>query len=215
VLEPALSRWAGQHAAGTPGKPASNRLGKAESQALREGIAAFEAKRWDLADAAFRKAADEDEYDYRPVLYQLRILIEQGRAAEAVGPLRDLATENPQENEVLLYLGIALEKAAAYDDARLAFQRILQDEPQQPVALLHLGTTANAQRAWNDAAEPLRTLVGIQPRNQEAWLQLGFAQANLEQWTGADESFRQVLAINPNSQVAREWRAKIRPRLSH
>ncbi len=214
VLEPALSRWAAQHAAGVAPRTASDRLPRTESQAMREGIAAFEARRWDLAEPAFRKAGEQDEYDYRPVLYQLRILIETGRSAEAVAPLRDLAAENPLEPEVQLYLGIAFEKSAALDEARQAFQHVLQDDSQQPLALLHLGLTDNALRAWGEAQEPLRTLVGIQPRNEEAWLQLGIAQANLEQWAGADESFHQVQAINPKSPAAREWRAKIRPRLA-
>lgn len=214
VLEPILSHWAAQRAAGATARNGSDRLTRTESQAMREGIAAFEARRWDLAEPAFRKAGEQDEYDYRPVLYQLRILIETGRSAEAVAPLRDLAAENPLEPEVQIFLGVALEKSAALDEARQAFQRVLQDDSQQPLALLHLGTTDNALRAWAEAQDALRTLVAIQPRNEEAWLQLGIAQANLEEWAGADESFRQVQAINPKSPAAREWRARIRPKLT-
>lgn len=213
VLEPTLARWAEQHAAGD-GSQFEDRAARVENQALHEGIAAFEARKFDAADAAFRKAAQEDEYDFRPLLYELRILIETGRSAEAVLPLRDLAAENPLEPEVQLYLGIALEKAAALDNAQQTFQRILQDNPQHPLALLHLGLTANARHAWAEALEPLRALVSIEPRNADAWLQLGIAQANLEQWSAADDSFRQALAVNPKSRAAQDWRAKIRVKVS-
>jgi tetratricopeptide (TPR) repeat protein len=214
ILDTPLRRWAVQHDRSGRAMPAQNRSERAESPALREGIAAFEAHRWNAADAAFRKAADEDEYDYRPPLYELRILIETGRSAEAVPPLRDLQAENPLEVDIQVYLGVALEKSGGLDDARILFNRILQDDPEQPVALYHLGLTAMAAKTWADAIEPLRTLVGLQPRHEQAWLQLGIAQANLEQWAPADEAFRQVLSIDPKSQPAREWRARIRPKLS-
>jgi tetratricopeptide (TPR) repeat protein len=214
ILEVPLHRWAVQHDQSGRVKPAASREERAESRTLLEGIAAFEARRWDAANAAFRKAADEDEYDFRPLLYQLRILIETGRSPEAVAPLRDLQAENPLEVEVQLYLGVALEKSGAWDEARSLFQRILQDDPQQPAALYHLGLTAIAAKAWDDAVEPLRTLTGIQPRHEDAWLQLGIALANLGQWAPADEAFRQVASLNPKSQPAREWRARIRPKLS-
>ncbi len=213
ILEGTLGRWAAQRAAGDQPQD-GDRAARAETKALQEGISAFEARRFEAADAAFRKAAEQDEYDYRPVLYQLRILIETGRSAEAVAPLRDLAAENPLELEVLLFLGIAQEKSAALDEAQQTFQHILQDDPQQSVALLHVGLIANARRAWRDALVPLRTLVKIEPGNADAWLQLGIAQANLEQWPAADQSFRQVLAVNPESRAAQEWRAKIRTRLA-
>jgi tetratricopeptide (TPR) repeat protein len=214
ILEATLRRWAVQHDQSGREKPLLDKAEREENQTMREGIAAFEAKRWEAAIGAFQKAADQDEYDYRPLLYQARILIETGRSPEALSPLRDLQAENPLENEVLLYLGVALEKTGNLEEARQSFQRILQDDPQQPVALYHAGLTAMAAKAWPAALEPLRTLVGIQPRHEDAWLQLGIAQANLEQWTGADDAFKQVLTINPKSQAAKEWRARIRSKLS-
>ncbi|MFI5400011.1 MAG: tetratricopeptide repeat protein [SAR324 cluster bacterium] len=214
ILDGTLSRWAAQRDPGDRTKAVLPRGEPAESRALLEGIAAFEARRWDLADAAFREAADEDDSDYRPLLYRLRILIETGRSQEAVAPLRELQAENPLEVDVQAYLGVALERSDALDEARTLFQRILQDDPRQPVALYHLGLTAMAEKAWADALEPLRTLVGIQPRHEDAWLQLGIAQANLKRWALADEAFRQVLSLNPKSQPAREWRARIEPNLA-
>lgn len=214
ILDGTLGRWAAQRDLGARAKTAMPREERGGSRALLQGIAAFDARRWDLADAAFREAANEDEYDYRPLLYRLRILIETGRPQEAVAPLRELQAENPLEPEVQAYLGVALEKSGALDDARALFQRILQDDPRQPVALYHLGLTAIAAQAWADALDPLRSLVGIQPRHEDAWLQLGIALANLKQWAPADEAFRQVLSLNPKSQPAREWLSRIEPNLS-
>jgi len=214
ILDGTLGSWAALRDQGTRAKGAALRDERGGSRALLEGIADFEARRWDLADAAFREAASEDEYDYRPLLYRLRILIETGRSQEAVAPLRELQAENPLEVDVQSYLGVALERSGALDEARAQFQRILQDDPRQPVALYHLGLTAIAARAWGDALAPLRTLVGIQPGHEDAWLQLGIALANLRQWAPADEAFRRVLSLDPKSQPAREWRSRIAPYLS-
>jgi tetratricopeptide (TPR) repeat protein len=211
VLEPLLQKWA-QREEKAPVRRAA--IVEQMTPALKEGIALFQARRWEEARAKLRQAAEEDEYDYRPELYLARILIETGHAPEAAQILRELAAENPAEPDVSLHLGIALAKSGAFEDARGPLETALQENPRQPQALYYLAQADLADRRWGSAADSLRMVVSLEPRNESAWFNLGVAQANLEQWKAADESFARVLALNPRAQSAQEWRARIRTRLA-
>jgi tetratricopeptide (TPR) repeat protein len=215
LLETPLQKWS-KRAEAAPTRRAAvvQQLAQQMTPALKDGIALFQAKRWEEAQAKFQQAATEDEYDFRPELYQARILIETGHAPEAVQTLRELIAENPAELDVSLQLGIALAKSGALEDARAPLEAVLQENPRQSQALYYLAQADFADKRWAPAAESLRKVVGIDPRNEAAWFNLGIAQANLQQWRAADESFAQVLALNPKSQSAQEWRARIRPNLS-
>jgi tetratricopeptide (TPR) repeat protein len=211
VLEPFLRKWEQLRAGGDKSRATG---GGGMSAALREGIALFEARQYAKAQAKLRQAGEEDEYDFRPVLYQWRISVRTGRAAEAVTGLRELAAEFPEEPDVRLHLGVALAHAGAGDEARNILEAVLREFPRQPEALYALALVESASKRWEQAVERLRVLVGLQPRDEAAWLQLGIAQAGMEQWQSADESFRRVLSLNPVSKPAQEWRARIRQKFA-
>jgi len=207
VLEPIWRKYDALHA---PGGKTGTTQPHAAPSALKEGIAFFEARQWAKAQAKFRQASEQDEYDHRPVLYQLRILAKTGRVADALPGLRELAAEFPEEPEVKLHLGVALAGGGMPGEARPLLEGALEEFPRQVEALHALARVEIAEKHWEAAVARLQALVGLQPRDEAAWLDLGIAQAGLEKWEAADESFRRVLALNPVSKLGQEWRARIR-----
>jgi len=210
VLEPHLKKWE-QLRGGPVSKSAISTRGL--SPTMREGIRLFDARQWSKAQAKFHQAAEEDEYDHRPVLYQLRILVRTGRPSEAVPGFRELAAEFPDEADVRLYLAVALARAGGNHEAQPLLEAALKESPRNAEALSALAQVHMDGKKWPEAIELLRTLVGLDPRDEAGWLQLGIAQAGMEQWKAADESFRRVLSLNPVSKPAQEWRQKIKKRL--
>jgi len=76
------------------------------------------------AEALSREAAD------RPQDWTLRrdhavALLESGRAADAVGPLRSLRVEHPEESSIAFQLGRASEAVSDFDGALTAYQDYL------------------------------------------------------------------------------------------
>ncbi len=211
ILEPALSRWDAEHRALLGRKRRGDEL---MSETLRQGIAQFDARQYDRAASTLARAAQEDEYDYRPLLYQLRILVETGRGNQALAPMRGLAADYPDEPEIPLQLGIALLRSGQPEEARQILLKVVQDDPRNPQALLQLALALGAAGQWEEALAPLTTLAAAQPGNAQAWLQLGITHFNLEHWQEADAAFEKAQLRDPRLKAATEWRARIKAKLA-
>jgi tetratricopeptide (TPR) repeat protein len=207
TLEPYFARW--ERLRGRPGG-----FGPARANPdLKAGIAHFKQERWKEAAEALRRAADADDYDYRPLLYLSRIVIETGDPLEAATQLRKLGTEFPEQPEILFQLGIALERGQAYPDAIQAFRMTLEQQEDHARALFHLGTSTLAAEDWAGAEKIFGRIVDKDAENAGAWLRFGIANAQLKNWRAADEAFRRTLKLEPGSPEAKEWLAWVKPRL--
>ena len=182
--------------------------------AFAEGMAHFEAQRWDEAIAAFEKALEADETRYEPLLQIYRVLLETGRPDEAVPLLRTLAQEYPQQAEIHFALGRALEDAHLPGEARQAYLRALVEDPGMAEARFRAAAMAAEEGRWELALEALGELLRRQPAHEAGWLLRSEALANLGRWEAADEALAEVLRLNPGSEAARGLRARIAPRLA-
>ena len=176
---------------------------------LRDGIALFEANRWDEAQEALQDATQAEAGDFRPWLYLARILIKTDKAAEAVPRLKDLAAENPLEPDVQYYYGVALARTEMYPDAAEAFGRVLEEEPDHRDAQYFLAVVEMAQQHWARALAPLQRLLLRNPTHEGAWVRLGVCYTHLQQWEPAREALHQAQAINPQSPEAAAWLTRL------
>ena len=208
VLEPMVSKWQSLREDSAPLRR------KKENPLLQEGIAHFEKQNWRKAEAVFLQAAEQNEYDFEPLLYLARIQIETGRPENAVTPLRRLADEFPQAWEVHYYLGIAFELSESFAEAERAFEKAHIENEHQPEVLYHLGTALMGQRRWKDAQAKFETLLKNTPDHERGWLAFGIIHVRMEQWKQADKAFERVLELNPNAQDASAWRKKVQEKLT-
>ena len=206
ILEPYFQRWDQLHASQGGPLPANY------ENLLTEGIAHFELQQWDAAERLLQQAAELEEGDPRPWLYLYRLLIETGRAGEAVQPLRQLSAENPQQADILHYLGVALQSGGEHAQAREAFRKALVERPNDSRSVYHLATADIALGRWEDALGSLRTLLHEQPEHAQGWLQLGIVQAQLKDWEAAEGALERALAIDPNLPDAQRRLERLRRR---
>lgn len=211
ILEPYFQKWEQLHASritwnGGDPLPANY------ENLLTEGIAHFELQQWDAAEPLLQQAAELEEGDHRPWLYLYRLLIETGRAGEAVQLLRQLSAENPQQADILHYLGVALQSGGEHAQAREAFRKALVERPNDPRSVYHLATADIALGRWEDARGSLRTLLHEQPEHALGWLQMGIVQAQLKDWEAAEGALERALAIDPNLPDAQRRLERLRRR---
>jgi cytochrome c-type biogenesis protein CcmH/NrfG len=121
----------------------------------------------------------------------------------AVNDLRTLAGEFPQESEVWLSLGLALEDQDAFDDAVQAFRRALDEEPDAPEVLYHMALAQMGQEDWEGAQGTLALLLQRSARHGQGWLLMGAVETRLERWREALRAYEQALQLDPNSEKAR------------
>lgn len=173
------------------------------AQLLANAIAHFDRKEWDDAERLFRQAAQREDNDYTPWLYLNRILLELGHPAEAVPGLRRLAQDNPQEADILYFLGVALEDSGEPAAAADAYRKALIERPHDTRSQYRLATAEIAQRHWAEALRALRDVLHEEPENAEAWLKLGTVHMEQQDWPAARDALQRAVELEPGLQEAR------------
>ena len=197
AIEPLMARW--DKLTKTPDRWSDPEF---EHQ-LTLGKQLFEQGRFDEAESAFQAADGMGMDNPQPRLYLARIRQEGGDVQGAANDLRTLAGEFPQESEVWLMLGLALEKQEAFDDAVQAFRRALDEDDAAPQTLYHMALSQVGQEDLEGAQGTLAQLLQRNTRHQQGWLLLGAVETRLERWREALRAYEQVLQLDPNSEKAR------------
>jgi Flp pilus assembly protein TadD len=206
ILEPSFEKW---------DELGARRLMPAEvdPEALQaEAVSLFEQGAWEEADALFARVIALEGNDPLPRLYRARVLIETGRAEEAVPALRGLAEIYPEEAQMYHFLGVALERTGAYGEARAAYRTALRGAPGELRTLLRLAASEMAESRWGEALEPLRSLLREEPRHPEGWRRLGIVQARLGDANAAEAALVRALELDPADDAARAELTALRAR---
>jgi tetratricopeptide (TPR) repeat protein len=197
ILEPSFAEWERLRASG--GLTGSDDY----ARLLAEGIAAFDRRNWERADALLRQAAAREEADYVPMLYLNRIVMELGHPEQVVTSLRGLASANPQEPDILITLGQAEEASGDPAAAQEAYRKALAEQPDDARALQGLANTEIDLQHWPQAQMALRAVLQHAPESASAWRQLGTVYRHLEDWSAAEGALRRALELRPDWPEAR------------
>jgi len=173
--------------------------GPTKDQMLSSANQAFAAGHYAEAEKQYREllrvAPDEPQ-----AVRQLGIIFQdQGELPQALPLLKRSAELRPDDVEVQLKLGLALQRLRQYKEAREAALRVLDKQPGREEALVLLANTA---LGLNDVDEMRKFIKGLRDKDQDrAGYHLAFGLFNLRQndKTGAENEFKAALALDAKS----------------
>lgn len=147
------------------------------------------------ADAAFREP---------------RRLLQQGKSAEAVAYLEELAAKNAGMQGVSHELGIAYYKGGAYVKAIDALKKAVQEDPKDHEATQLLGLSNYLAGRPTDAIPLLERVQGWYPRaNVDAAYILGVCYIQAKDYAHARQSFARMFDVAPDSAAAYLFTARV------
>jgi tetratricopeptide (TPR) repeat protein len=197
LLEPSFQRW--EELRARHGLARQDDYG----ELIREGTEHFQRREWDEAERLFRKAAERDDADFRAWLYLNRMLIELGHPERAVAGLQRLAEGNPQEPQILYWLGQAQLHSGSAAAAHDSFRKALAEQPDDLPSLQGLAAADMELGHWGAALNELRAVLQASPRDMESWLRLGIVQGQLGDWSAAEGALERALELDPASDEVR------------
>lgn len=125
-----------------------------------------------------------------------RQLLAQGRATEAIPPLRRasdlLATNTAVAAHVLNHLGLAYHQAGDRESARRAYQAAINADINLFAARYNLGCLLLEEGDAAGAARELSAYVAQRPEDPSGWVRLGSARLRLGQVNAAAEAFQRA-----------------------
>ena len=164
---------------------------------LREGIEHHRAGRIAEAEAAYRRAL-EQEADCADALNLLGVVLCQtGRNQQAVQYLERAVKLRPQDAACRNNLGLALQAAGAPEAAEKAFRRALALDPAYPEAHNNLGNLLLNQGRTEEAIAHYRQALTLRPAYAHAANNLGNALRRARRLGEAEASYRNAVNLDP------------------
>jgi uncharacterized protein (AIM24 family) len=102
-------------------------------------------------------------------------LLSRGDAHAAVTALEKALELRPKDAKVLGLLGQAFYKLGQYDDATIAWQRLVDDNPVEPAARVNLGLAFLKAKRFPEATRQLEIALDLNPDHKKAMGYLGLA----------------------------------------
>ncbi|MBF0279067.1 MAG: tetratricopeptide repeat protein [SAR324 cluster bacterium] len=168
-------------------------------ESMSEGQKQFEQKDWEKAKNSFERAAAKDTAKIDPVLYLVRISINQKKFDEALKSLSDLKSQFPESSQAFLYTGIVHEHLKSYEQAEINYRQALFIKSDHPQTLLRLGTVLIKSQRYDQAENYLQTLVRKYPKFSTGWWNLGLLYWSQKNWQKAKETLKEALRLDPNN----------------
>lgn len=116
---------------------------------------------------------------------------------------------SPAATRQLLQDGIALHQVGRHEEARGAFEHVLQLDPRQPDALHLLGVLALLDGDPQRAADLIASALELLPRAHQFHGNRASALAQLSRWQEALDHVDQAIGLNPGYALAYVTRAKV------
>ena len=123
-------------------------------------------------------------------------LLNQGRAAEAVGPFEAAAGARHDANSETL-LGLALRETGRLDEARVRLKRAAKRRPPHVPAFYEYGCLLSFLDRHEEAIAVFREGLAIAPMMPDLWTQLGYAFLRHRDCADAKAAFARALEISP------------------
>jgi serine/threonine-protein kinase len=125
-------------------------------------------------------------------------LIRNGRTKEAEGILRSLLPQQPQNPNVLIYLGISLDKQMKYVSAEAAYRQAIALAPNFAGAHSNLGMCLADQQKYDAAERACRKAVDLRPDWADGYYFLGYILAKRRKPAAEEEAYRQAITHRPD-----------------
>lgn len=168
------------------------------AELLLQGVQALQAGNLEQAEAAFRRALEEDPDSARG-LHLLGVVLDQrGRHGEAAALIARAVSLEPGDAEAFNSLGNALRAAGRLDEAAAAYQDALALDGDSPWVLYNLGSILIGKGKAEQAEILLHRAVELEPGFAQAWNNLGVTRRAIGDALSAEVAFRRALNAQPD-----------------
>jgi len=159
------------------------------------GDALCEARRFEQARAAFKKAAETDPH--RGLIARSIKALTETRRADAEADLRAVLKQDPDHVHALVGLAsLALDAGVAADAERL-LEHARRLSPYSDIVWRNIARLHSERSDYGQAEQAARLAVDVAPDRSDSWSMLGNIQAWGLKPAEARDSFRKCLAIDP------------------
>ena len=159
------------------------------------GRAAWKAGDFARAESAFMQALALDSTHVRSQLYLSRILIESGRAGDALQHIEAAVALDSTSSEPLRLLGRAYEVLGRSDEAIDAYKRSIVRNPDDVWSLNNLGSLYVKLGRSEEALGPIARAIELEKNVAIFHNNLGTALEKTGHFTAAAEAYRAALAV--------------------
>ncbi len=178
---------------------------------LAQGFRRYRAGDLEAAESCFRDVLSESPDDPEAMRLLGEVLIDRGRAAEAIQLLRRLAALHPDHFISHYSLANAYRLAGENADAIASYRAALALNPQFAGAQHGLGLALRNACRESEALKSLKQAVRARPEWAVAWKDLGVTLAILGDLTLAETALRRAVALQPDLGDAHRHLAGLRP----
>ncbi len=136
------------------------------------------------------------------------LLLQAGRPADAIAPLRDAAQLQPYNASLLHDLGLAYLESGLHAEAITALQRAVSCDPRYADAYFRLGIALEKQGDMRGAVLAYDRATQLRPALTEAWFRAGALVYLMGHRNEAIGCFRRAAATGPNTSFGRLGKAR-------
>ena len=165
---------------------------------LEQAVAQHRSGAWQQAEPLYIAALVANPGDTKARAFWARLLVDQGRFAEALAECDRVLAADPRSAEALMQKGFALRGLDRLSDTVAHYDHILSINPNFPPALYLRGDALFALKRTDEALQSLDRALALNPRFPEAWLSRGAALNQMHRPREAIASYDRALAIEPN-----------------
>lgn len=165
-------------------------------QRFQQAVSLFQSG--DIAAEAALRGIELDVPGFPEVSHLLGIvLLQTGRAGDAVPPLQYAARSMPRDPAPLNLLGVACQQSGDLEGAFTAFRKALALDRNFTDAHFNFGNALRDAGRDADAADQFREALRLEPEFADAHYNLALAEARLGNFEAAIEGYRQALILQP------------------
>ena len=128
--------------------------------------------------------------------------LHQRKLDDAVAAYREAIRLKPDDAEIQLGMGYALQTQEKLDEAVAAFREAIRLKPDYAEAHSYLGNAYLAQEKFDDAVIAFREAIRLKPDDSRSHFSLGYALQLLDKLDEAAAEYREAIRLEPNSAQA-------------
>src|ERR1051325_3546126 len=144
-----------------------------------------------------------------PLLASATELLESGRPADAIAPLREAALLKPSDPIIQHDLGLACLEVDCISDAIAALRKAVDSDPHYADAFFRLGIALEKKGDIREAIIAYDRATELMPSLTEAWFRAGALVHTLGYREEAIGCFRRAVANGDNSSFGRLAKARV------
>ncbi|NOU12226.1 MAG: tetratricopeptide repeat protein [Nitrospira sp.] len=169
---------------------------------LAEGHVALAQQKWDAAEAAYLKAAEQRPLAPEPLLSLVQLDMRQGRMTQAQHRLEALLEKNPDHPYAAGFLGDLFLTKGESAPAVAHFETATRVNPKWTTPWAHLARVRYAQMQMKEGDTALLKGLEANPENEQLRLMLALSLSAQHQYDEAITHYETVLRYVPRSVMA-------------